>query len=98
MAKLTRPSYPFLAISDDEVITPSDDSLSVDATLAKEEEYCSRLHFRMDKSVWDVIHNEMMDWRDSTWTSMNLPENKTCEDTVLESCRCDHRGHADSNA
>ena len=49
----------------------------------------------MENSVWDVIHDEMMDWRDPNWTSMNLPDNKTCEDTVLKSCPCDHQSNAD---
>ena len=38
----------------------------------------STLRFHMDFSAWDVIEKEIMDWRDSTWTSMALPGNKMC--------------------
>ena len=38
----------------------------------------STLHFLVDNSVWEIIHGEIMDWRDPFWTSMGLPENMTC--------------------
>ena len=84
VAKPTRPDYSFLAIPDDKTVTLRANSLPISPTLAKGEDLYSRLHFRMDNSVWNVIHDEMMDWHDSNWTSMNLPDNKTCEDIVLK--------------
>ncbi len=36
------------------------------------------LQFHMNSSVWDVIHKEVMDWRDSSWTSMHLPGDMMC--------------------
>lgn len=39
----------------------------------------STLRFHVDSSVWDVIHKEVMDWRDSSWTSMDLPDDRTCK-------------------
>ena len=43
---------------------------------------CVLAYASMGNNVWDVIHKEVMDWRDSSWTSMNLLGNKTCENTV----------------
>ena len=97
MARPVTPGFPSLATSEDKSLTPSDDSLPAYSTLAKGEESCLRLHFHMDNSVWDVIHNEMMDWRDPNWTSMNLPGNKTCEHIVFEPCCYNHQSHADSS-
>jgi len=34
--------------------------------------------FHMNSSAWDVIHKEVMDWRDSSWTSMHLPGDTMC--------------------
>ena len=59
--------------------TPSEDPSSTSAISPEMEEASSRLRFHMGNSVWDVIHNEVMDWRDSSWTSMNLPGSKACE-------------------
>lgn len=67
----------------DSAITASNhDQSSANAMLIEMEEASSRLRFHMDNDVWDVIHDEVMDWRDSSWTSMNLPGNKTCENMV----------------
>ena len=40
-------------------------------------EHCT-LRFHMDLNAWDVIEKQVMDWRDSSWTSMALPGNKMC--------------------
>ena len=50
----------------------------VDPTIADEcgRGYCLRVH--MDSNAWDVIHKEVMDWRDSSWSSMHLPGNRMC--------------------
>lgn len=77
-ARPCRPSYPFVTITDNESLTPRDDS-SAAVTVTNIENAHSTLRFHMDNSVWDVIQKEVMDWRDSSWTSMNLPANKTCE-------------------
>ena len=77
---MVRPlSHSSLAMADSEATTLSDDPSSANTILTEIEEACPSLRFHMDKSVWDVIHEEVMDWRDSSWTSMNLPGEKTCE-------------------
>ena len=38
----------------------------------------SSLRLFMDNSAWDIVYMEVMDWRDASWTSMDLPEAKTC--------------------
>ena len=75
-------SYPILAITDDEIIPSSDDSSPAHVALPRLQEACFSLRFHMDNSVWDVVHEEVMDWRDSSWTSMNLPGKKTCANIV----------------
>ena len=82
-------------MADSETTTPGDDPWSANAMLNGMEEACSNLCFHMDNSVWDVIHDEVMDWRDSSWTSMNLPGNKTCENIVRPLCHCSYKGYAD---
>ena len=85
MARPCRPSYPSTAIIDHAVFT------SIDSPL---QEACPSLRFHVDNSVWDLIQKEVMDWRDSSWTSVNLPGNKTCErPSSLRICR--HQSHAD---
>lgn len=80
---MTRPcrlSCPSSAITDGELntsTTPGDDSSNAYAVSSRMQEACSSLRFHVDNSVWDVIHQEVMNWRDSSWTSMNLPGNKT---------------------
>lgn len=81
MARPYRPSHPFLAMPDGKINTPSEDPSSTSAISTEMEEASSRLRFHMGNSVWDVIQNEVMEWRDSSWTSMNLPGSKTCENT-----------------
>ena len=68
-----------LAMADSNATALSNDPSSADPILTEIEEACPSLRFHMDNSVWDVIHEEVMDWRDSSWTSMNLPGNKTCK-------------------
>ena len=66
-------------MADSEATTLSDNPSSADTMLIEIEGTCPNLRFNMDNSVWDVIHEEVMDWRDSSWISMNLPGNRTCE-------------------
>lgn len=68
-----------MTMADSAITASKDDPSSTNAMLIEMEEASSRLRFHMDNNVWDVIHDEVMDWRDSSWTSMNLPGNKTCE-------------------
>ena len=77
---MVRPlGYPFVAMADSKISTPSEDASSANSILIGMEDACSSLRFHMDNSVWDIIHEEVMDWRDSSWTSMDLPGKKTCE-------------------
>ena len=50
----------------------------VDPTIANKcgRSYSLRVH--MVSNAWDVIHKEVMDWRDSSWPSMHLPGNRMC--------------------
>ena len=68
-----------MAMVDGEATPLSDDPSSADTRSTEIEEACPSLTFHMDNSVWDVIHEEVMDWRDLSWTWMSLPGNKTCE-------------------
>lgn len=70
-----RPSHPFLATTDDEMSTSSDDSSAPYTASVRMQEASSTLGFHMDNSVWDVIHKGVMDWREPNRTSMNLAEN-----------------------
>ena len=72
-----------MAVTDDEIATPSFGSSPANLIRSETEKACSSLRFHMDNCMWDIIHNEVMDWRDSSWSSMNIPGNKTCESTVL---------------
>lgn len=65
----------WLTNSDDEVETSVDDA---EATTARELQEYVTLQFHMHNSVWDVIHKEVMDWRDTSWTSMHLPSDMMC--------------------
>ena len=47
---------------------------SVDITGTKDRESAHSLRFYVGDSVWDLIQKELMDWRDSSWSSMHLPE------------------------
>lgn len=100
---MTRPcrlSCPSSAITDGELntsTTPGDDSSNAYAVSSRMQEACSSLRFHVDNSVWDVIHQEVMNWRDSSWTSMNLPGNKTCE-KVVQPAAVAVASHADSSA
>ena len=77
---MVRPlSHSSLAMAYSEATTLRDDPSSAETILTEIEEACPSLRFHMDNSVWDVIHEEVMDWRDSSWTWMSLPESKTCE-------------------
>ena len=82
MTRPCKPSYPFLAVTDNDFFTSAGDPSTPYAASNRTQEASSCLRFHMDNGVWDVIHKEVMDWRDSSWTSMNLPGNKTCENDV----------------
>ncbi len=72
---------PFLASSDNE-FNPSrigEQSYTVDSG---DQEGSHILRFYLDNSAWDVIHKELMDWRDSSWSSMHLPESRMCKISV----------------
>ncbi len=60
-------------------MSSSDDPWTAFTASTKKQGACSTLRFHVENSVWDVIHKEVMNWRDSSWTSMDLPGNKTCE-------------------
>ena len=85
--KLTRrtnvhPSVsPFLAISDDE-FNPSCIGEQTNTVDSGDQEGSHILRFHVDNSAWDVIHKELMDWRDSSWSSMYLPESRMCKISV----------------
>ncbi len=79
MARPCMPGFPFLAATDNKLVTPSPDSSPAYAKSAK------MLRFHMDNNAWDVINQEVMDWRDSSLTSMSLPGNKMCEN-IIQPC------------
>ena len=39
----------------------------------------STVIFEMDQEVWRVVHDNVMDWRDPSWTSMELPHHRLCK-------------------
>ncbi len=66
-------------------MSSSDDPWTAFAASTKKQGACSALRFHVDNSVWDVIHEEVMNWRDSSWTSMDLPGKRTCENNSQSS-------------
>ena len=80
-ARPCRSSPPFLAIDDDEINTSRDDSSTPCIASISLQEASYSLRFQMEKSVWDVIYKEVINCRDSNWTSMTLPGN-TCKTIV----------------
>ena len=77
-----RPSVsPFLAISDDE-FSPSGIAEQTNTVDNGEWEGSPSLRFYVDHSAWDVIHKQLMGWRDSSWSSMHLPESRMCKRSV----------------
>ena len=77
-----RPSVsPFLAISDDES-SPSGIGEQTNTVDNGEWEGSPSLRFYVNHSAWDVIHEKLMDWRDSSWSSMHLPESRMCKRSV----------------
>ena len=77
-----RPSVsPFLAISDDES-SPSGIGEQTNTVGHGDWEGSPSLRFYVDHSAWDVIHEKLMDWRDSSWSSLHLPENRMCKRSV----------------
>lgn len=85
--KLTRrtrlhPSVsPFLAISDDE-FNPSAIGEQTNTVDKGDPKGSHSLRFYVDHSAWDVIHKELMDWRDTSWSSMHLPGGRMCKISV----------------
>lgn len=63
------------SFANDEIETSVDDAK---AATARELQVHVTLQFHMENSVWDVIHKEVMDWRDTSWTSMHLPGDMMC--------------------
>ena len=77
-----RPSVsPFLAVSDAE-FDPSGFGEQTNTVDSGDQERGHSLRFYVDNSAWDVIHEEVMDWRDSSWSSMHLPESRMCKISV----------------
>ena len=77
-----RPSVsPFLAISDDES-SPSDIGEQTNTVDNGGWEGSPSLRFYVDHSAWDAIHEKLMDWRDSSWSSLHLPESRMCKRSV----------------
>ena len=77
-----RPSVsPFLAISHDESNTSGvgEQANTVDNG---DQKGSPSLRFYVDNCAWDVIREEVMDWRDSSWSSMHLPESRMCKRSV----------------
>ena len=78
-----RPSVStFLAISDDDS-NPSGIGEQANTVDNEDQEGSPSLRFYVDNSAWDVIHKELMDWRDSSWSSMHLPESQMCKRSVF---------------
>ena len=78
-----RPSVsPFLAIFDDES-NPSSVVKQTNTVDNGYQEGSPSLRFYVDNSAWDVIHEELMDWRDSTWSSLHVPESRMCKRSVF---------------
>ena len=73
---------PFLAIADEES-KPSGIGKHMNTVDNGDWEGSPSLRFYVDNSAWDVIHEELMDWRDSSWSSMHLPESRMCKICVL---------------
>ena len=72
---------PFLAISDDES-SPSGIGEQTNTVDNGDREGSSSLRFYVDHSAWDIIHEKLMDWRDSSWSSLHLPESRMCKRSV----------------
>ncbi|KAL6721309.1 hypothetical protein ACLMJK_000412 [Lecanora helva] len=65
-----RPLQPYSA-ADDASGSSSKGSVEESATTKFQERYTLCLY--MTRFAWDVIREEVMDWRDPFWTSMDLP-------------------------
>ena len=76
------PFCPFLAIADEESKSSGigEQTNTVDNG---DWEGSPSLRFYVDNSAWDVIHEELMDWRDSSGSSMHVPESRMCKICVL---------------
>ena len=72
-------THPYFNISDDEDQSPTNDSGEINLPTAKDRKTDQSLRFHMDISTWDVIHKEVIDWHDSSWSSMHLPGDTMCK-------------------
>ena len=85
--KVTRRTYlhpsvsPFLAISDDE-FNLSAIGEQTNTVVKGDQKGNHSLRFYVDHNAWDVIHEELMDWRDLSWSSMHLPGGRMCKISV----------------
>ena len=74
-----RPSVsPFLSISHDGC-NPWGIGEQTNTVDKGDQEGSHSLRFYVDDSAWDVIYEEVMDWRDSSWSSMHLPGSRMCK-------------------
>ena len=85
--KVTRRTYlhpsvsPFSAIPNDEfnLSAIGEQTNTVDRGDQKRNH---SLRFYVDPKAWDVLYEEQMDWRDTSWSSMHLPGNRMCKISV----------------
>lgn len=66
MVSLEKSAYPYFNISENEVHPSAIELRETDPVTANEREKNYSLRFHMDNDAWDVIHKEVMDWRDSS--------------------------------
>jgi len=67
----------WLSLDENEFDTLTDE-IETDMVRTRVSQISPNIRFHVDSNVWDVIHKEVMDWRDSSWTHMAVPENQTC--------------------
>ena len=81
MVSLEKSAYPYFNISKNEVHPSAIELGETDPVAANEREKNYSLRFHMDNDARDVIHKEVMDWRDSSWSSMHLLGNEYIDST-----------------
>ena len=80
--QVTRRTYlhpsvsPFFAISDDEFNLSAIGEQTNNVVKGDQKGNHHSLRFYVDHNAWDIIHEELMDWRDLSWSSMHLPRER----------------------
>ena len=72
---------PFLVISDDE-FNLSATGEQTNTVVKGDQKGNHSLRFYVNHNAWDIIHKELMDWRDLSWSSMQLPGGRMCKISV----------------